>query len=62
MVSQYNLEPGQAYGIRNLIHVVAKHLKMQGFISRDENMGPKYTEERNERVSAVSECLDIWHK
>lgn len=34
MVSQYNKPPNEAYGVRNLMQVVAKRLKMRGFIVR----------------------------
>lgn len=50
MVSQYNLSPSDAYPIRNLMQVVAKRLKMQGFIVFDPNMGPKYAEEHQKNV------------
>lgn len=40
----------QAYPIRNLMQVVAKRLKMQGFIVMDPNMGPKYFKEHQENV------------
>lgn len=36
MVSQYNKPPSEAYGVRNLMQVVAKRLKMRGFIVRIE--------------------------
>ncbi|PYI18021.1 putative zinc-type alcohol dehydrogenase-like protein PB24D3.08c [Aspergillus japonicus CBS 114.51] len=52
MVSQYNLKPEEAFGVKNLMLVVGKRIRMQGFIVGDENMGPKYAKERNERVSA----------
>jgi NADPH-dependent curcumin reductase CurA len=42
MISQYNAAPAQQYGVRNLMQVVTKRLRMQGFIVMDENMGPKY--------------------
>jgi NADPH-dependent curcumin reductase CurA len=38
MVSQYNLKPEDLYPIRNLMMVVGKRLKMQGFIVSDPNM------------------------
>jgi NADPH-dependent curcumin reductase CurA len=37
MISQYNNTPDQAYGVRNLMMVVAKRLKMQGFIVGDKS-------------------------
>lgn len=50
MISQYNLSPPDMYPIRNLLNVVAKRLKMQGFIVGDAGMGPKYTKEHQENV------------
>ncbi|RAL16317.1 MDR family NADP-dependent oxidoreductase [Aspergillus homomorphus CBS 101889] len=52
MVSQYNLKPEEKFGVKNIMNVVGKRIRMQGFIVGDENMGPKYAKERNERVSA----------
>lgn len=50
MISQYNTAPDKAYPIRNLMQVVAKRLKIQGFIVSDANMGPKYHKEHQENV------------
>jgi NADPH-dependent curcumin reductase CurA len=50
MISQYNLQPHEAYPIRNLINVVSKRIKMQGFIVFDSNMGPKYAKEHQEKL------------
>lgn len=50
MISQYNLEPSQAYGVHNMMQFVAKRLKMQGFIVGDANMGPKYAREHQEKL------------
>jgi NADPH-dependent curcumin reductase CurA len=50
MISQYNLPPAEAYPIKNLMQVVAKRLKIQGFIVGDENMGPKYFKEHQEKL------------
>lgn len=52
MISQYNIaEESQRYGIKNLSTVVAKRLKMQGFIVSDPDMGPKYAEEHRQTLS-----------
>ncbi|KAB8754781.1 hypothetical protein FH972_026569 [Carpinus fangiana] len=51
MVSQYNLKPEESYGIKNLMQVVGKRLKMQGFIVGDANMGPVYAKEHMQNVS-----------
>lgn len=50
MISQYNLKPEEAYPIKNLMQVVAKRIKMQGFIVSDANMGPKYTKDHQEKL------------
>lgn len=51
MISQYNLSPKDAYPIRNLMQVVAKRLKIQGFIVGDPNMGPLHAKDHQEKVS-----------
>lgn len=50
MISQYNKPPEDAYPITNLMLVVGKRIKMQGFIVFDENMGPKYIKQHQENV------------
>ena len=50
MVSQYNLKPEELYPIRNLMQIVSKRLKIQGFIVGDANMGPNYTKEHQEKL------------
>ena len=49
MISQYNLQPDERYAIRNLISVVGKRLKMQGFIVGDPNMRA-YSQEHQKNV------------
>ncbi|KAL9000211.1 MAG: hypothetical protein Q9169_001113 [Polycauliona sp. 2 TL-2023] len=52
MVSQYNIDMAdQRYGVKNIMLVVGKRLKMRGFIVSDENMGPKYAQKHGENVS-----------
>ncbi|RDW73167.1 hypothetical protein BP6252_07074 [Coleophoma cylindrospora] len=51
MISQYNAKPGEAYGVKNLMHIVAKRLTIRGFIVGDANMGPKYFKDRDEKVA-----------
>ncbi|KAH8728361.1 NADP-dependent leukotriene B4 12-hydroxydehydrogenase [Phaeosphaeriaceae sp. PMI808] len=51
MISQYNVKPGEQYPISNIIQVVSKRLTIRGFIVSDENMGPKYTKEHQEKLS-----------
>lgn len=50
MISQYNKPPGEQYGVKNLMNVVAKRLVMRGFIVFDAEMGPKYQEEHQRNV------------
>ncbi|PBP20308.1 NADP-dependent leukotriene B4 12-hydroxydehydrogenase [Diplocarpon rosae] len=51
MVSEYNSPPEARYGVKNLMHIVAKRITFRGFIVGDENMGPLHFEERNKNVS-----------
>ncbi|RFU78891.1 zinc-type alcohol dehydrogenase [Trichoderma arundinaceum] len=39
------------YGVKTVVLVVMKRLKMQGFITTDANFGPKYLNERDEVLS-----------
>ncbi|KAL1303494.1 hypothetical protein AAFC00_006871 [Neodothiora populina] len=50
MISQYNLSADDRYPIRNLMNVVAKRLKIRGFIVGDANMGPRYSQEHQKNV------------
>merc|ERR1712227_888461 len=50
MISQYNTAPGEQYPIRNLMQIVAKRLKVQGFIVGDAGMGPKYFVDHQKNV------------
>ncbi|TIA30448.1 NAD(P)-binding protein [Aureobasidium pullulans] len=50
MISQYNTAPGEQYPVRNLMQIVAKRLKLQGFIVGDEGMGPKYFVDHQKNV------------
>lgn len=51
MISQYNATPDKLYGVKNLMLVVAKRLKMEGFIVSDERFGPKWGDEHIKNVS-----------
>lgn len=51
MVSEYSKADSERYGIRNLMLVVGKRITMRGFIVGDENMGPRYVKDRNEKVA-----------
>lgn len=58
MVSQYNVASmDEAYGVKNLVNVVAKRLKMQGFIILDSDMGPKYADEHQKNVQKWSKLF-----
>jgi hypothetical protein len=59
MISQYNLPNNEHYGVKNLFYIVSKRIKMQGFIVRDKDFGPKYFNERNERISAVRTAIHL---
>lgn len=50
MVSQYNVPDDQKYGIKNLFQLVAKGIKMQGFKQQDQDFGPKWKDEHQEKV------------
>ena len=50
MISQYNSAPADRYPIRNLMNIVAKRIKFQGFIVGDANVGPKYAAEHQKNV------------
>lgn len=50
MISQYSARPEERYGVPNLMNIVAKRLTIRGFIVGDENMGPRYAKEHQERV------------
>lgn len=51
MISQYNLDEGK--GIRNLIHVVIKRIKIQGFLLRDYwHMYPQFLEKVRDYIKA----------
>ena len=52
MISQYNKTPDQYYRVKNLLLVVSKRIKIQGFITSDKDLGPKYLHKRNERIAA----------
>jgi len=52
MISQYNSTPETVYKLGNIFQIVTKRIKMQGFICGDDNIGPKYFKERNERLGA----------
>ncbi|KUL86764.1 hypothetical protein ZTR_04819 [Talaromyces verruculosus] len=50
MVSQYNLAIDDRYPIKNIIQMVPKRIRFQGFLVNDPDFGPKYIKERDERV------------
>ncbi|KAK0273445.1 hypothetical protein LTR35_012195 [Friedmanniomyces endolithicus] len=50
MISQYNKPAEEAYGIKNLMQVVAKRITMRGFIVSDPDMGPIYAADHQKNV------------
>ncbi|AEO60320.1 hypothetical protein MYCTH_2309470 [Thermothelomyces thermophilus ATCC 42464] len=50
MISQYNLPREKQYGVKNLIHIVAKRLTMRGFIVGDPGFADKYVKEHQEKM------------
>ena len=51
MISQYNVKPGEEFALRNIGNVVKKRLTLRGFIVGDENMGPRYAKEHQEKLA-----------
>jgi NADPH-dependent curcumin reductase CurA len=51
MVSEYSKPDSEKYGVKNLMLIVGKRITMRGFIVGDENMGPRYVKDRNEKVA-----------
>nr|AAM88292.1 reductase RED1 [Bipolaris maydis] len=51
MISQYNLQPSELYGVKNLFMVITNRITIQGFIVTDSDMGPKYSAEHLKNVS-----------
>ncbi|POS84607.1 hypothetical protein EPUL_004598 [Erysiphe pulchra] len=51
MISDYNKQDHERYGVKNLVLTVAKSLTLRGFIVGDPDLGPKYFEERNKNVA-----------
>jgi NADPH-dependent curcumin reductase CurA len=47
MISEYNKEESESYGVKKLMHIVAKRITFRGFIVSDKDFGPKYFEEHN---------------
>ncbi|KAK0933013.1 hypothetical protein LTR29_015433 [Friedmanniomyces endolithicus] len=50
MISQYNKPAEEAYGVKNLMQVVAKRITMRGFIVSDPDMGPVYAADHQKNV------------
>ena len=49
-ISQSSKKPDEVYGIKNMALVVAKRLKIQGFIVSDPDFGPKYAAEHQRNL------------
>lgn len=50
MISLYNAKPEEMYHPKNLMLIVAKRVKIQGFIVGDPGFGPDYAQEHQENV------------
>lgn len=50
MISTYNLPVEQHPPIKGLMHIVRKQITMKGFIVRNPEYGPAYTQEHQERL------------
>lgn len=50
MISYYNAKPEEMYLPKNLMQIVAKRVKIQGFIVGDDGFGPDYAQEHQENV------------
>ncbi|KAL9100915.1 MAG: hypothetical protein Q9163_003775 [Psora crenata] len=52
MISLYNAASGEEmYGVKGLMNIVSKRIKMQGFIVNDPDFGPKYEADFQKNVS-----------
>jgi len=51
MISEYNKQEGERYGVTNLMYMVSKRITFRGFIVSDADMGPKYYVERGKNIS-----------
>ncbi len=52
MVSQYNVgSMDERYGVKNLVNVIPKRLKIQGFIQMDKDFAPKWTADHQKNVA-----------
>lgn len=52
MISQYNVSSEEErYGVKNLLNVLTKRLKMQGFIVGDPGFGSKYAADHQKNVA-----------
>ena len=49
-ISQYNKPPGEWTGIKNLLPLLEKRATMRGFLVTDEEFGPKYVAEHQEKM------------
>ncbi|KAK4182546.1 hypothetical protein QBC35DRAFT_158005 [Podospora australis] len=50
MISQYNTPDQERYGVKNLMHIVAKRITFRGFIVYDKGFGDKYAKEHSEKL------------
>ncbi|KAI0014754.1 NAD(P)-binding protein [Xylariomycetidae sp. FL0641] len=52
MISGYNQQPNERYGVKNLFQIVAKLITMQGFLVGQPEFGGAYREEHQKNVQA----------
>jgi NADPH-dependent curcumin reductase CurA len=50
MISQYEKSDDEIYKIKNLMQIVTRRLKVEGFVWNDPHMGPKYALEHQGNV------------
>lgn len=56
MISQYNKPPEESYGVTNLMQVVGKRLKMQGFIVSQQPLRPSIVIRDMAREKDLGKC------
>ncbi|KAH0829258.1 hypothetical protein AYO21_09789 [Fonsecaea monophora] len=50
MISQYNKPLAEQHGVKGLMNVIAKRLRMEGFVVTDPRFGPKWRQQRDEKM------------
>ncbi|KAH9886348.1 NAD(P)-binding protein [Xylariomycetidae sp. FL2044] len=52
MISMYNAQPSERYGVKNLFNLVAKQITMQGFLVHQPGFGDAYFQDHQEKVQS----------